>query len=72
VTVHYEQSNNDIAHNSRLNNGGYGGAVVPVVPAPMSIPVLRIALNLMGITVNLMTQPKHQIRNLMATRLKLI
>ena len=35
VTVHYRQPTNDITHNGGPGNGGYGGAVIPVVPIPM-------------------------------------
>jgi hypothetical protein len=31
MTILYKQPTNDIAHNGGPNNGGYGGAVVPVV-----------------------------------------
>ena len=34
-TVHYKQPTSDRANNNGFDNGGYGDAVVPVVPIPM-------------------------------------
>jgi hypothetical protein len=34
VTVRFKQPTNNIAHNGGPDNGGYGGAVVPMVPGP--------------------------------------
>ena len=36
--------------------GGYGGAVVPIVPAPMSIAVLCMAVYLVGMVANHLAQ----------------
>jgi len=78
VTVRYKQPTNDIAHNGGFDNGGYGGAVVPIPmmhSSPMSnlcIAVRCMAVNPMDMAVNFIAQPKHKIQNHMATKLKLI
>jgi hypothetical protein len=36
VTVCYKQPSDDIAHNTGPKNGGYGGAIVPLVSVPMT------------------------------------
>lgn len=35
MPVHYKQPTDDRTHNGEPSNGGYSGAVVPVVPVPM-------------------------------------
>ena len=76
MTVPYKQQTNDIAPNCGPGNGGYGGAVVPV-PMTYSSPMYGSEPYGYGTepyryTVSLMAQQKHQIRNRMATKLKLI
>ena len=80
VIVRYEQPTEKEEHNEEEHNGepcnegygGYGGAVVPVIPVPMMSGNPYMAVNLMGMTVNLLDLQNHQIRTLMVTRLKLI
>jgi hypothetical protein len=54
VTVSYMQPTNDRDHNGAPDNGGYGGAVVPV---PMMFSTVQcMAVNPMGMVVNLLAQ----------------
>ena len=83
-----KEEHNEEEHNGDRDNyggpgyGGYGGAVIPMIPGPMSsspmygsIPdglyLMDMVVNPMCIPVDLLQQ-KYKIRNLMSTKLKLI
>ena len=80
--VVYEQPTQKEEHNEEEHNGdkdnyggpsygGYGGAIVPMIPGPRCMAALCMAMNLMGMAVNLMDLQEHQIQTLMTTKLKL-